>query len=215
MNKTVRVAAIFLILSSATVTFAAKKPKPQQTQQPASVRLDDQTVNTDLGSFAFNDLIVSQDSIFLRLNGSMTNLNTHTWEFAAFEVIFLNANGEKTATAILSYKRLNPGETRKIEEPPGASLNFTKGNASGGFKIVYLWGSVETFFRVKLIKPIESDILSFDDANILINFDPGKTSVGFVLRNLTDDPIQIDWDQVSFIDSMGKPLVRPVRLEKV
>jgi len=49
--------------------------------------------------------------------------------------------------------------------------------------------------------PVEplSPTMDFADGNISVKFDVLKTSVGFVLENLTDKPIKIIWDDASIV----------------
>lgn len=54
-----------------------------------------------------------------------------------------------------------------------------------------------------MVKPKPSDQLIYDDPFIQIAFVVTKRRIGLALRNKTDNPISIDWNQVSYIDTAG------------
>jgi len=56
-------------------------------------------------------------------------------------------------------------------------------------------------FEVELTKPVGATGLSFEDNFIGIAFSVERTSLAFAFRNKTDNPIKIDWNQWSYVDT--------------
>jgi hypothetical protein len=191
-------------------TAGAQKKKQKTSQAPTSVALPDQEIQTEIGPFAFRNLVLGQNPLFrytesLILDGMVINGTQKTWRVAYFEGQFLNSGGAVVERVHLSYVQIAPGNAKPLSDIQSLSLPvmFLNGSPDGGFRIVYLGGEIDTTFRLQLTKPIESESLSVEDANIAILFSLANTSVGFALQNKTDGPIKIDWNQVSFIDPQG------------
>ncbi len=51
---------------------------------------------------------------------------------------------------------------------------------------------------------VESSDLSFVDSNVEFRFSLSKEQFGFVLRNTSEEPIEIDWNQVAYVDVTGE-----------
>ena len=58
--------------------------------------------------------------------------------------------------------------------------------------------------RFKLIKPITSEELRFEDESILARFTPEHKRLYFTLWNKTQAPMKILWDEVIFINPEGQ-----------
>ncbi|MFQ5956821.1 MAG: hypothetical protein ACE5KK_03520 [Candidatus Brocadiales bacterium] len=56
---------------------------------------------------------------------------------------------------------------------------------------------------VRLIKPVTSDELRFDDENVRLRFTVTQRQIYFTLWNKTQGPISIIWDEVIFRDPEG------------
>jgi hypothetical protein len=61
-------------------------------------------------------------------------------------------------------------------------------------------GTYPVEYVFTLIHPVESQGLSFEDQDIRIEFAISQNEVFFTLENKTEEPIMINWNQVSFID---------------
>jgi hypothetical protein len=64
-------------------------------------------------------------------------------------------------------------------------------------------GSYAVEYSFALIKPAESQELKFEDQALSIGFLIVKPQITFQLVNKTDQPIKIDWIQVSYVDTSG------------
>jgi|GEM_PF-5949119 len=53
-------------------------------------------------------------------------------------------------------------------------------------------------------KPVHSIENTFEDDFIRISFQLSRASIGFILRNKTDNPIVVDWNQVSYVDALNQ-----------
>ena len=58
-------------------------------------------------------------------------------------------------------------------------------------------------YQYRLVAPEVSTKTIFEDEDIAIAFSIGDTRIGFVLRNKTDDPVQVLWEQSAYIDGGG------------
>ena len=61
-----------------------------------------------------------------------------------------------------------------------------------------------TGHRFKLIKPITTEELRFEDESILVRFTPEYKKIYFTLWNKTQAPMKILWDEVIFINPEGQ-----------
>jgi hypothetical protein len=59
-------------------------------------------------------------------------------------------------------------------------------------------------YHFRLIKPIVSEELRFEDESILVRFTPEQKRLYFTLWNKTQSPMKILWDEVLFIDPEGE-----------
>ncbi len=58
--------------------------------------------------------------------------------------------------------------------------------------------------RYRLIKPITSEELRYEDESILVRFRPERKRIYLTLWNKTQSPLKILWDQVLFTDPEGQ-----------
>jgi hypothetical protein len=64
------------------------------------------------------------------------------------------------------------------------------------------WRPVE--YRFAMVKPTENESLTYDDATLNVVFGISRKSVNFTLRNKTESPLKIDWNQWAYVDVEGK-----------
>lgn len=55
-----------------------------------------------------------------------------------------------------------------------------------------------------MTKPTVSKELIYEDHFLKIVFSITKKQIGFILQNKTENPIKIDWNQVSYVDVLGE-----------
>jgi hypothetical protein len=58
-------------------------------------------------------------------------------------------------------------------------------------------------YRLALTKPVESEALVFEDDNLRASFALSRKAINFSLKNKTDGPLKIDWNQWSYVDVDG------------
>jgi len=175
-----------------------------------TVELPDQEVETEVGSFSFRNLILRHDAggcLFstMKLHGAVINGTGKTWRSVYFDCQFLNSGGGVVDRVPVQFNQIAPGTGTPVSELPSLSklLTFPGGLPEGDFRIIYKGGEIDTKYVLHLTRPIESDSLSVEDANMSILFSPANGAMGFTLRNKTEGPIRIDWNQASYIDSEG------------
>jgi len=61
-------------------------------------------------------------------------------------------------------------------------------------------------YQYRLVAPEVNRETIFEDEDIAIAFSIGDTRIGFVLRNKTDAPVQILWEQSAYIDGGGRAI---------
>jgi hypothetical protein len=72
-------------------------------------------------------------------------------------------------------------------------------------KVEIALGSWRTVaYSLQMTKPVNSDELSFEDDFLKVHFTLSRKGVNFSIKNKTDDPIKIDWNQWSYVDTDGK-----------
>ena len=64
-------------------------------------------------------------------------------------------------------------------------------------------GTYAVTYSFALVKPVEVPGLAFEDTALSINFSIIKPMISFHLTNKTDQPIKIDWNEVSYVDVSG------------
>jgi len=61
-------------------------------------------------------------------------------------------------------------------------------------------GIKDSKYTFKMLKPKESDELAFEDAALRIVFNIDRHRFKFSLFNKTDNPMKLDWNQISYVD---------------
>ena len=169
------------------------------TQDPSSF-----SVVVPEGSFSFRKLAVRSDSYYSDLRGEIVNNTDKNWTSLEFQVIGIDGNGNKIENAFdilndIHVYGLKAGETKEIS----ASLSGFDRKKPARIEIKLRDGEYLATYNFSMVKPKPSDQLIYDDPFIQMAFVVTKRQIGFVLKNKTDNPITIDWNQVSYIDIAG------------
>jgi hypothetical protein len=154
------------------------------------------------GTFIFQNLKLSD--AYSQVTGEVLNNTGKNWDNLNFRLTGIDANGNRIENGYdllndLHIFNLKAGETKKIS----ASLRGFDQRLPTRLEVKFLDGEYAAQYTVAMLKPKPSDELIFDDAFIHIGFAISKRQIGFLLRNKTDNPISIDWNQVSYIDLAG------------
>ena len=74
----------------------------------------------------------------------------------------------------------------------------------GSYNVSYLDGTFIPNYSFELVKPILSSSLIFEDGLVKFTLQPSSKNISFNIQNKTNEPIQIDWNKVSYIDENSK-----------
>jgi hypothetical protein len=179
---------------------------------------DSFSIQAEDGTFEFSNLSVKNSS-FPYLRGDVINKTNRDWIQVDFEVIVYDKNGNTLRGLLLSNPRLTlahfkRGTTQALGYGKDGAMLDVQGKAAR-IELRFAGGTFETTYIVSLKKPAAREDLSFEDDVLSIQWIFGKKMLGFVLRNKTDNPIKIDWNQISYIDIAGnaqKVIHKEVRL---
>lgn len=171
----------------------------------------DITVNVEEGKFIFKDLQVDTNTSVV-LKGKVINGTDKNWQYIHFEVIMYDDKGkpitiDKANEPIIvsmdnfkskTEKLLGGGDRGwRIKRNDGIEVKAER------FDIKFKYGAYPAFYVLSMLKPNVSKGLNYEDANINVAFDISKKEIQFELKNKTDEPIKIDWNQVSYVDVFG------------
>ena len=158
-----------------------------------------QEIFIDEGSFLFKNLSLTS-KYGAELRGDITNNTTKDWFLVDFKVELYDKSGRKYEDNFY-ISSIEKGETKSIDK---TFYSFPKNLSSSTYKIYFVSGKYETSYTFTMVKPKESDSLTLEDNFINIQFLISGDESKFILKNKTDNPIRIDWDQVSYVDIFGE-----------
>ena len=198
---------IALVLVATISSWAAKKPKAKP-EPPQPIAMHDEVVETGNGVFTFTRMALTPNILpYLglsgyKLNGVVRNDSGHAWRAASFKIRFLDSSGNSIllAEVPLSYVGVKQGIAAPMTLIPDYHVNFFDTPPSGGFQIVFEYGELDVAYKYRMTKPLDTDSLSFEDADILTAFVIQDSGITPAVLNKTNDPVKIDWNQVSIVD---------------
>ncbi|MEY2833582.1 MAG: hypothetical protein RLZZ574_2841 [Cyanobacteriota bacterium] len=126
-----------------------------------------------------------------------------------FKVVIYDKKGNEIAESdSVNIYGLNKGESEPIKDFPRdyydyAQLDFSYSanlKKAEFYKIKFVEGNFSASYNVSLKQSSQKNSPIFEDDNINITWIFDKKQLGFVLKNKTNSPIKIDWNQVSYID---------------
>ena len=164
------------------------------------------------GTFVFDKLSLddvrgrSLDFNPFRLRGHLLNNTTKKWEKISFELVVELMDNETKRTATFPFTVESIDENVQIELDEGIRLASVGKITISSINIRFLEGNTfgEYSYSFTITKPKAAKNLVFEDASLLIGFVVTKERIAFTLDNKTQNPIKINWDQVSYVDVMGK-----------
>jgi hypothetical protein len=197
--------AISLVMATALGVWA---------QQPVSV-------TTAYGQFTFDATVSSERYLGQKLKGAIVNNTTKDWMDLEFAVIYYDSYGNKVDTLIgdtIRVAELKKGASYALGHGSGEPI-FIRGAGNRETPIVRYEvslkeGTIQAKYSFALLKKtlartgkpsiVESSDLDFSDDLTGFVFSISKRQFGFVLQNKTDEPIEIDWNKVAFVDVIGE-----------
>jgi len=86
----------------------------------------------------------------------------------------------------------------------GSMFSIAKKDKIKNFEIKKIAFRYLALYNLSLNKPIKSKESVFEDNNIKISFFWSYSSINFELNNKTDEPIEINWNKISYVDINNK-----------
>jgi hypothetical protein len=209
MRKTFRfltLVAVVTILST-TVVYGQKKKKKSTNQDQsapsAPATIPDQTVAVDDGRFVFRSLQGVQQYYTQYLSGTVTSETSHAWEYVSFELKWTDTNGGTGTMGMVICGTVPKGGTCSLGSPGMMLYPNTPNNISHAeFHLAN--GIYVPEYTFKLLKPQDSEQGVFEDTNVLFVGRVLVDGIAIAVLNKSNDPIKIDWNQVSYIDETRK-----------
>jgi hypothetical protein len=174
---------------------------------PCYAEIKDRVIEVKSGKILLQNLnakkgvmgVYGQDST-LEISGEIVNNTNKTYLVLNLEFNFFDKDNNPITPSYKNISILNfkPGERQFISQK---FFNFDKNAfniASFNFKPVL--EEYSPIYDISLIKPKLNKDLQFSDDNINIAFQLNKETISFTLLNQTENPIDLDWNKVSYID---------------
>jgi hypothetical protein len=170
-------------------------------------------IPTEYGNFEAHDLTLWLDDFLI--SGTLTNRTQRGWRFAAFHLnLFDSASHSLPSDSRFDgqfyVKCIAKGETKSIvglrDERPAPYLLAPEGPiASFRPEFVPERSYYDSHIVFALVEPITNADLFFSDDWIAIAFEVTPMELRFSLRNRTNDPLTILWNDAAYLDLAGAP----------
>ena len=203
----------FLLIAIILYGCASSKveTKPPAQQEPM---VQQKEIVVGEGTFRLQNLSlmsmpISKQYQEIRIKGNIINNTTKDWNKVVFEVELHDELGSKLTSFLgesftFTIYNIKRGETKPIGGRYGELLPWIKHGKPGKYDVRFKRGEYPAAYVFVMTKPRNSKVLAFEDRSISIQFSISKEQIGFVLQNKGNNPIKIDWDQVSYVDVSGK-----------
>lgn len=183
------------------------------------VAQEEYIVNLEEGNFIIKDLQVVKgrgwDTKPL-LKGWVLNNTSKDWTKVTFRAYLYDSAGNRIewegepASCTFSIFNIKKEEEEPIGSMGGGWYIYGLKNTSDSiasvakFEVRFIKGEYPSRYIFIMTKPKENKNLIFDDNFISVSFLISKEQIAFTLDNKTAGPIKIDWNQVSYVDVLGK-----------
>ena len=170
---------------------------------------EERTITVEEGSFVFKNLSIKEDG-FQNLKGDVTNYTSKNWNEVCFEIDLYDNSGNKLKvysrdSFSFYFYDLKKGETKSIGYGNGESLiGIDKNVVISRYELRFKTGKYPAKYNFVMTKPKASKELTYEDSSLKIVFSITKKQIGFILQNKTENPIKIDWNQVSYVDVLSE-----------
>lgn len=166
------------------------------------------TIPVEEGSFVFKDLSLASEKYLgpKLVEGAVLNNTSKDWNEVIFEIDLYDSAGNKLegyagdsfSFSLYHFKR---GESRSIRE---SFSGIRDASSISRYEIRFKTGEYPAKYFFVMTKPKASKELVYKDRFLKMMFSITKKQFGFILHNGTKNPIKIDWNQVSYVDVLGK-----------
>lgn len=197
---------MLLCVCSSAQTYDPTKP------EKISITLADGTIELSDWILISSKPYSFSDSLKAHFQGKIQNKTKHEWIDLSFKIIAYNKNGavipghfaEDAGSLKHIGRQLLIGWLHRDEVKVYArGDSITDAQLISRYEVQLLKAEMKGTYKVSLIKPSESESLAFEDESLSIQWQFTGSKLLFELRNKTDNPISIDWNQVSYVDSEG------------
>ncbi len=153
-----------------------------------------------------------QDLTELYLTGTVTNNTNKTWTAVEFEFFLFDEQGTQLDKKFYNVRAIGPGQEIALCEGPSDHvcttpirlLKYLLHGRVARIDARYVFGTYPASYKVSMVKPKASNDLSFEDMFLRIDFRFSKTAISFTIKSKSDNPIKIDWNQMSYVGSESK-----------
>lgn len=173
-------------------------------------------VPSPYGSFNFVLNLPTGKGLAEKLTGTIINNTSKDWDNLRFNVNYYEPSGKRVDVIVGTSMAVGPlkrGSTTLIGSGYGQAIIARGGGKPriARVEISLVSGTILAEYKFLLIRRgsdqktlVESEDLQFSDESIAIAFTISKRQMGFVLRNLSEEPVEIDWNKVGFVDIAGE-----------
>ena len=202
-----RIFAGIAIICSLLAAAPLDQKKKQKNEPPSPTPvIPDQILAVDDGRFVFRSLRFVQEYSTVFLAGTVTNDTSHDWEDVSFDLRWTDSVGG-TGTLVgrvfcFSFPRRGECSLALGGDPGIMILGLPQNPYTAQFFLKS--GHYVPSYTFSLQKPKTSEALVFEDSKIAFIAQVSRQGIAVAILNKTDQPIKIDWNQVSYIDQTGK-----------
>ncbi len=165
------------------------------------------TVTVEEGSFVFKNLSLTAKNYLeylgTQVKGDVSNNTSKDWYNVTFEAGFYNNVGDKVDSCSFTLHHFKRDETKSFSSYERLSLRV-KDAAILRCGIQFLTGEYPAYYIFVMTEPTVNKGLIYEDLFLKIVFFITQKEFHFTLQNRTENPIKIDWNQVSYVDVQGK-----------
>jgi len=180
------------------------------------------TVTSPYGTFTFQTTVETERYLGHKLKGTIVNETTKDWLNLEFDVTYYDLSGQQLDTIVgnkILVPELKRGTSYSLGSGYGETILTTDSKARGKpiarYQVILKQGTLAATYMFALVQnksgpeakqtnSIQSGDLQFSDDSCRFTFSISKLQFAFVLYNRTDDPIEIDWNKVAFVDTGGE-----------
>lgn len=184
------------------------------------------TVSTPKGNLIVNVTSTRREAVsFFTMQGTITNKTAWDLKFLRLRVTFYDQSGNELSgfahdgAYCEAYGITAPArQTVPFNSAPGVVFNSEPMHSVGedplepthysgekikSYNLSFRDALYDIQYRFTMLKPISTDEMSFDDASLSFKFSIDPKGIACSIRNKTADPISVNWNVISYVDSSG------------
>jgi len=188
--------------------------------------LNEFTVSTPKGNLLVNHTSTRMKLGSFDMQGEITNTTAWDLKFLRLRVTFYDQSGNELSGLCPREPDGAYCEILGITAPARQTVPFTSGPVINSelmhlpgenpwdpmhyssekiqsYNLSFLDALYDIQYRFAMLKPISPDNMSFDDAFLSFKFSIDPKGIACSIRNKTGDPISVNWNVISYVDSSG------------